>query len=53
LRIDAPRLAPLLPPDTRQSDAHLVLVMERYEALPDPIRAGILALVRAATADRA
>jgi hypothetical protein len=49
LRIDAPRLAPHLPTDTRQSDPDLGLVIERWEALPGPIKAGILAMVKAAT----
>jgi hypothetical protein len=40
-----------LPTDTRPSDPDLALVIERWEALPDAIRAGILAMVRAATAD--
>jgi hypothetical protein len=38
-----------LPPDTRQSDPVLALVIERWETLPDAIKAGILAMVRAAT----
>jgi hypothetical protein len=38
-----------LPPDTRQTDPDLALVIERWEALPDAIRAAILALVKAAS----
>jgi hypothetical protein len=49
LRIDGPRLAHPLRPDTRQSDPDLTLVIERWEALPDAIRAGIVAMVRAAS----
>jgi hypothetical protein len=52
LRISSPRLAPYLPPDTRQTYPDSALVIERWKSLPDAIRAGILALVRAATADR-
>jgi hypothetical protein len=48
LRVEGASLAPHLPTDTRQSDPDLGLINERWKALPEPIRAAILALVQAA-----
>jgi hypothetical protein len=49
LRVSSPVVAPYLPPDTRPSDPDLGLVIERWESLPDAIKAGIVAMVKAAT----
>jgi hypothetical protein len=47
------RLAPVpvahhLPTDTRPTDPDLALVIERWADLPEAVRAGITAMVRAA-----
>jgi hypothetical protein len=47
LRLDAPSLAAPLPHDIQQLPADLALVIERWTNLPEAIRAGIVAMVRA------
>lgn len=42
------RPAPHLPHDTRPTDPDLALVIDRWEGLPEAVRAGIVAMVKAA-----
>jgi hypothetical protein len=44
-------VAPYLPPDTCRGDFGLVSVIDSWPTLPEPIRAAILALVRASSKD--
>jgi hypothetical protein len=48
LRRSPDLVATPLPLDTRKTDPDLALVIERWSALPEAVRAGITAMVRAA-----
>jgi hypothetical protein len=44
---DAPSLAHHLPTDTCRLNPDLAIVIETWEKLPEPVRAGIVAMVKA------
>ncbi len=52
LRQPAPSVAHHLPADTCKTDPDLAAVVEAWPDLPEAIRAGILAMVNAATIER-
>jgi hypothetical protein len=47
LRSTTRAIATYLPPDTCPSDPDLAIVVEGWASLPEAVRAGILAMVRA------
>ena len=49
LRQPTPPLAHHLPTDTCQTDPDLAAVVDAWDRLPEAVRAGIVAMVRAAT----
>jgi hypothetical protein len=49
LRVSAPPVSHYLPTDNRQTDADLAIVAEAWDHLPAAVRAGIVAIVKAAS----
>jgi hypothetical protein len=52
LRQTAPVLAHYLPTDTCKTDPHLAAIVAAWSDLPEAIRAGIVAMVKAASPER-
>ncbi len=48
LRVEATDVGPLLATDTCRTDADLATVVNAWDRLPEAIRAGIVAMVKAA-----
>ncbi len=47
LRPTVASVSPHLPPDTRQIDPDLAAIVAAWPTLPEPIKAGIVAMVKA------